>query len=488
MAFNFKNSNLAVRENRLGSITGFVGDLETLVYRSECGSLKNRERCFSQSSSCLSTCALSILAGIRNIAIIYHAPAGCAAFAASSEVMYRQIAAKVNKTTNTVFICSDLNENDTVFGAVSHLKEIVRKTYENYRPDAIFVSGSCASGVIGEDIDSLTGELQDEYTIPIVPIHCEGFKSRIWATGFDITDHAVLQGLVKPPKEKRNVINFKNFFEGGRKDVEDLFREFGIGVQMLYCNSTVEELSHLSESLATVCICSTLGTYLGNALEQNYGVPYIQTNAPVGIEGFEEWLRKIGNVIGISEKVEAYIARQRAIYIPQLEELKKQLRGYRAVIGMGPGFAYEVARVLKELGLNVEYILLWHYDQKYDDGKIPTELQKTDELIPDLKVSVADEQNYEVMNVLNRYKPDIYFSRHPGTAVWANKQGVAAYAVREEYTMFGYARMVNFAKNLVATLHNQSLEKNIASHCKSPYTKWWYEQQVDKFLVQEKGK
>ena len=54
MPFNFKNANIAIRENRLGSITGFVGDLETLVKKSEDGTLRNRERCFSQSSSCLS--------------------------------------------------------------------------------------------------------------------------------------------------------------------------------------------------------------------------------------------------------------------------------------------------------------------------------------------------------------------------------------------------------------------------------------------------
>ena len=60
MPFNFSNANIAIRENRLGSITGFVGDLQTLVSKSEDGTLRNRERCFSQSSSCLSGCAYSL--------------------------------------------------------------------------------------------------------------------------------------------------------------------------------------------------------------------------------------------------------------------------------------------------------------------------------------------------------------------------------------------------------------------------------------------
>jgi len=41
----------------------------------------------------------------------------------------------------------------------------------------------------------------------------------------------------------------------------------------------------------------------------------------------------------------------------------------------------------------------------------------------DIPFSVSDQQNYELMNTLNTLKPDIYFSRHQGTTVWALKQG-----------------------------------------------------------------
>ena len=336
MPYNFKNANLAVRESRLGSITGFTGDLQTLVYRSECGSLKNRERCFSQSSSCLSGCALNALAAIRNVAVVYHAPAGCTAMASNDAVKFGQIAARVNKTTNSVFVCTDLNENDTVFGAIDSLRKIVQHTWEEYHPDAIFISTSCVSGVIGEDVDGLADELKDEYPVPVIPVHCEGFKSRIWASGFDISDHAVLQGIVKPPKQKRRYINIKNFYESARPQITKIFNEvFDAEPQFLYCNSTVEELSHLSENLATVCICGTLGTYLGNALEETYGVPYVRTLNHSGVTGFETWLRAIGDTIGKRAEAEAYIEKQRAIFMPQIEEVTKSLHGLRAVIGMG---------------------------------------------------------------------------------------------------------------------------------------------------------
>lgn len=458
MPYNFKNANLAVRESRLGSITGFTGDLQTLVYRSECGSLKNRERCFSQSSSCLSGCALNALAAIRNVAVVYHAPAGCTAMASNDAVKFGQIAARVNKTTNSVFVCTDLNENDTVFGAIDSLRKIVQHTWEEYHPDAIFISTSCVSGVIGEDVDGLADELKDEYPVPVIPVHCEGFKSRIWASGFDISDHAVLQGIVKPPKQKRRYINIKNFYESARPQITKIFNEvFDAEPQFLYCNSTVEELSHLSENLATVCICGTLGTYLGNALEETYGVPYVRTLNHSGVTGFETWLRAIGDTIG-----------------------------KRAVIGMGPGFTYEIARVLQEFGMKVDYALAWHYDYKYDNGQVPPALEHLVKTSPkDMKVAVADQQNYEVLNILNRYKPDVYFSRHPGTTVWAIKQGFAAVFVADEYTVFGYEGTLSFAKLIRDTVTNRSFEKNLAARIQLPYTKWWYEQNYDKFIKEE---
>ncbi|MBP5794079.1 MAG: nitrogenase, partial [Spirochaetaceae bacterium] len=421
MPFNFSNANIAIRENRLGSITGFVGDLQTLVSKSEDGTLRNRERCFSQSSSCLSGCALNALAAIRNVAVVYHAPAGCTAMASNDAVKFGQIAARVNKTTNSVFVCTDLNEKDTVFGATNDLRKIIMHTYETYKPDAIFVSTSCVSGVTGEDVDGLAGEIDAELPIPVIPVHCEGFKSRIWASGFDISDHAILQGIVQPPKQKRRTINIKNFYESARPQITKIFNEvFDAEPQFLYCNSTIEELSHLSEALCTVCICGTLGTYLGNALEETYGVPYVRTINHSGITGFETWLRAIGDTIGKRAEVEAYIEKQRAIFIPQIEEVTKQLKGLKAVIGMGPGFTYEIARVLQEFGMTVEYALAWHYDYKYDNGKVPPALEHLLEHSPkDMKVAVADQQNYEVLNILNHFKPDVYFSRHPGTTVWA---------------------------------------------------------------------
>lgn len=482
MAINLLSSNLGTRENRLGSITGYVGDLKDLAEQSQCGSLKGCGRCFSQSSTCLSGCALGQLGGIRDIAVIHHGPSGCSATASQQYIITNQVAAKRGVVNHSVYIGTDMDENDTIFGSADTLADIILEVNRRYSPKAIFVSSSCASGIIGEDIDSVVETVKDDIEVPVIAVHCEGFKSRIWATGFDISDHAVLSGIVKPPVQKRNTINFKNFFESARPEIIEIFQNFGLEPIFLYANATVEELEHLSESVATTCICGTLGNYLGNGLEEKYGVPYIRTINPLGVTGFETWLREIGRVTGKSAEVEHYIEEQRKIYIPQIEAVKKELRGLKAVLGMGPGYTFEVTRVLNELGIEVVWALAWHYDKKYENEKVPPAMEYLLDHDVNFETSVSDQQNYEVMNILNKYQPDLYLSRHPGSTVWAIKQGTAAVYVADEYMIFGYKHTLEFANTVLDTIKNRSFEKNLAKRVKLPYTDWWYQQDVGSFL------
>lgn len=482
MAFHLETSNVATRENRLGSITGYMGSLSDLAARSEQGTLRGCSRCFSQSSSCLSGCCLSQLGRIRDVAVIHHGPAGCSAAVAGTYYMSRMMAKKRGVTSNAVYVGTDMNERDTIFGSSEKLRSIILEVNRRYAPKAIFVSSSCATGIIGEDIDSVVEEVREEIDVPIAAIHCEGFKSRIWATGFDLSDHAVMSTIVKPPEKKRNTVNFKNFFESARDEITEIFQHFDLEPVFLYCNATVEELSHMSEALATTCICGTLGSYLGNALEQTYGVPYIHSINPLGISGFEAWLREIGRVTGRSEPVERYIAEQRAIYLPQIEEVAKELKGLRAVIGMGPGYTFEVSRVLQELGIEVVWALAWHYDKKYDDEKVPPSMEYLLEEGIDFEASVADQQNYEVMHILKKYQPDLYLSRHPGSTVWAIKNGTPAVYVDDEYKIFGYRHTLEFAHTILNSIRNRSFEQNLARRTKLPYTDWWYQQNTDAFM------
>ena len=137
MAFNLNNSNVATRENRIGSITGYVGTLKDLAEQSRCGTLKGCSRCFSQSSTCLSSCGLNQLAGIRDVAIIHHGPAGCSVASSNAYYMSKVMSRKRGVTSDTVYVGTDMNENDTIFGSTESLRKVILEVNKRYKPKAI---------------------------------------------------------------------------------------------------------------------------------------------------------------------------------------------------------------------------------------------------------------------------------------------------------------------------------------------------------------
>jgi nitrogenase molybdenum-iron protein alpha chain len=466
------------REERLGSITGYAGTIKDLNRRIQCGAIANTTRDFSQATSCPNACAVGQILMIRDAAVIFHSPVGCQSLACANLWLENRLCDMRGMKYDSHVLGTDLGEADTILGATADLKDAIEKTWERYHPAAIFIAASCVSGIIGEDMEAVAQAA--DVPVPVVIMHCEGFKSGIWASGFDAADHAVLANIVKPPEKKRNVVNFKNFRASARKDIEEIFRRIGVDeVQFILATSTIEELSRISEARATVSICSTLGCYLGNGLEQLYGVPYIQTLNPIGITGFEAWLRQIGKVIGEEEKVEAYIAEERAYWIPKIEEAKKPLKGLRVVLGMGASFAFQVSRVIQELDMELVHTMAWHLDPEYDNGVRSTYIKHLAEefMEDDFDVNIADQQNYELYSILKKHKPDMYLGRHPGNVVWAIKQGIPSLFMVEEFLTFGYDRFYQFIQILKDLLINRSFEDKFAAHIKLPYTEWWQTQE-----------
>ncbi len=488
MAINLKLHEAPIREARLGAITGYNGTLKDLVSRTGCGeTINNRDRSFSQTSSCSSGCAQTLLANIVDAAIVNHAPIGCA-----GDTIYHNLANHYGRyyrgleNRNIQLINTNMEESDTVFGGTDKLRAGILEAWRRFKPKAIFVSTSCASGIIGDDIKGVISDLADEVPIPVIPVSCEGFRSKVWASGFDAAFHAVLTGIVKPPRRKQpQLVNMVNFRGSARDYIIRLFGRIGLEPRFILPFASVEELETISEAAVTVTVCTTLGSYIGTALEEQYGVPYVKTIPPHGIAGIEAWLRGIGVAVGKEAEVEALIAEERAATADDLAEIRRRLKGKKAVLGMGPSYAQSYLGVLDELGIEVLHAASWHYDQHYDYGEQPPAILRAVEQDKDITFSVGDQQLFEMGNKLARVQPELYFSRHPGSSVWAAKLGIVAVPVIDEYTAFGHRGLVNFGYRIIDSLTNRNFVTKLAERVKLPYTNWWFEQDPYSFLERE---
>lgn len=480
---NIQAPEVSIREIRLGSITGFEGTAGQLVQCAQAGTLKDSARSFSQCMGCASGNAFCQLSMIQDAAVINHAPVGCAGdffgfnFVYRVEQMKRNLPPVIGR-----YFSTNINEKDTIYGATRKLEETIREVYERIHPKAIFVTTSCASGIIGDDVESSTERMTEELGIPVVGCYCEGFKSKIWTTGFDSAYHSIVRKIVKPPVRKTNKVNIINFW--GSDIFSELLGRLGYEANYLVPFSTIKQLEQISEAAATIQICPTLGSYLGAALEQVYGVPEIKAPPAYGIAGTDAWLRELGKVLNKEKEAEEIIRTEKEKILPQLEEYRSKLKGKKCYITAGAAHGHALIALLFELGLEVQGAAIFHHDPVYDNGDPVSDMLAHDVRtygdIPNY--NVCNKQAYELVNILNRVRPDIMIARHGGMTLWGAKLGVPTLLIGDEHFGFGYQGILNYAERIIETLDNKEFVTNLAKHSTMPYTKWWLEQNPYAFL------
>jgi nitrogenase molybdenum-iron protein alpha chain len=180
---NLKEPNVLIREIRLGSITGFEGTAGELVRCSRSRKLEDNVRSFSQCMGCSSGNAFCQLSMITDAVIVNHAPVGCSGDFFTFNFVYRvgQMERNMPPVMGRYFN-TNIDEKDTIFGATQKLEDTIREVFDRIRPKAIFITTSCASGIIGDDVEGVANDLSEELGIPVIACFCEGFRSKIWTT------------------------------------------------------------------------------------------------------------------------------------------------------------------------------------------------------------------------------------------------------------------------------------------------------------------
>lgn len=482
MSINLKDPVVEVREARLNSITGYCGSAKELCRRSQGCPLPDQERAFTQCISCSANQVMNQLVFIQDAAVVEHGPAGC-----SGDIPGRNITGRSGRKKrglpvhNIHYINTNLEEKDIIYGGAAKLQAAIREAKRRFSPNAIFVTTTCASAIIGDDVTGICDKMEEEAGVPVIPIFCEGFRSKVWATGFDAAYHGILRKIVKPPRKKDpgmvNIINFQ-----GRDVFSDPFRQMGLWPNYIIPYTTVERLSHISEAAASVQICSTLGTYLAAGLEEYYGVPEVKSPLPFGTAGTDAFFRELGRVTHHEDEAERYIRAEKERIAPELENLRRELQGKRAFIGAGAAHAHAMAAIVRELSMELVGNCVWHHDPVFDNRDARSNTLAYDvKNFGDFDIDICNKQSYELVNMLNRARPDIYIARHTGT-LWATKLGIPSFLMSDEHFGLGYDGLLRMGRLILDTIQHRRFVQNIAAHSRLPYTQWWLEQRPTFFL------
>lgn len=491
LTYNYLSASAPpTREVRIEACNAFGGSCCALRDGMKSGCAKLAARKFSQGGGCQLMLALGIMSSFSNVVVIVHSPLGCSSNNLSTSGMRKTMRASKNKPAEeSVWLHTNLDEIDVISGGIDKLRRAILYAESEFRPDAIIVANGCVPGIIGDDIDSLIDELGAKLSAKVVPVHCEGFKSKFVASGYDSAYHGVLKKLVDPigrydraiPDEAAdaqenysrsrtvNLLNVGSTSYGDETELSRLLQALGLTVRVVPLYSTIDEIARISEAALNVSICATHDDYLLGHLKERFGIDYVIDTLPIGIKNTNQWLRLIAKYFRLEEEAERLIALETAQLEEALEPFKQALKGKSIFLGGGETRIITTGEFFQSLGLKIVGIKPHNFDR----FAVPM-LDDIDD--QESQVEVAPGQPAEELNLLKRLKPDIYVG-HVGANAWVTKLGISNLPLfGQSFNYMGYSGAFELARKAVKVLKNTSFIRKISANVELPMRASWYDE------------
>ncbi|URZ18398.1 nitrogenase component 1 [Clostridium felsineum] len=470
------------REDRQYALTDGGGASGKLSHKFKRRCLKNADRTFAQATQCQETNSIAALLSMEDAAFVVHAPNGCVGCVSFINDNFKvgQYHRGIKHIRNARYIVTNVDERDIVLGGEKKVRNAVLELQRRYDPNVIFVFTSCSSGIIGDDIDAVVKNVQEEVRAIVIPIHCEGFKSKVPATGFDTVFKAIGKYIIKGerPKKEKGLINIFATTSIGYKDqmeMEKLLKVLGLHVNYIPFYSNVEKLKKIPAAEYSVAVCQVFADEFMEYLKNEYDIPYSKTGMPIGIRSTDNWFLSVARMVGKEEIALKYIEEEHKRILPKINEIKERIKGKKVFICAGTGRGIAAATLIEDFGMKLIGIQTPTYEEALIENFEELEKIHGDNFI----IDIANMQPFEQSNLVNKLKPDLFI----GISTWVSKLGIPTTHILEaKRPTFGYNGLIYLGRKIENAVENPSFNIKLAKRKKLPYKKQWYSENAFKYF------
>ena len=313
---------------------------------------------------CMPMGIVSAFYGIKNCMTILHGSQGCSTY------IRRHMATHYNEPVDIA--SSSLTEEGTVFGGENNLIKGLENMIELYNPAVIAIATTCLAETIGEDIPRIINnfyELHPQNRVKIIPVSSTGYSGTQYE-GFFKALRAIVENVEMKP-EKNNKVNIitglispadTRFLKGLLDSMNleyillpdisenldgqhmDVYNRLSAG------GTSLEEISLMGGAKLTIELSTFIRDENSPAqyLQDNYGVPVVRCNLPIGLRDTDAFIAQLEKVGGSTTEE---IIKERGRYLDAMIDSHKYNAEGRAVICGEPDFAYSVTRLFVENGI-----------------------------------------------------------------------------------------------------------------------------------------
>ena len=321
---------MGIKEN-----TVFFGRLSELYKMAKEGKIATTLQ-GSHTRPCKFWTAMKILSGIHNTIVLAHGPSGCAY---GVKKAYKLTNCRNSGSPYEAVLTTNIESKNIVYGGERELRGAIKEIEIKYSPEIIVIATSCATGIIGDNVDDIIRSMRDEIKAEVLVIHCEGFSGE-YHTGFDLVFRELVK-LMKPPtaEGKRRFAHSVNIVGGkmgpertevdtDTKELIRLIKKMGADVNAVIAGGcTLEQLQNAPNAAVNCALCMDIGYAVGKEMEKVFNTPLNSTVMPYGISATCHWIRKAASYLHMEQEAETMLKEEYAAIEAEYEQSKNSLAG-----------------------------------------------------------------------------------------------------------------------------------------------------------------
>jgi nitrogenase molybdenum-iron protein alpha chain len=348
---------------------------------------------------------------MKDVIHLSHGPVGCTYDTWQTK---RYISDDGNFQLKYTF-ASDMKEANVVFGAEKMLKKNIIEAFKAF-PEIhnMSIYQTCASALIGDDINALAEEVMEEMPDKKVFVcNSPGFAGPSQSGGHHKINLAWLTqmvGTAEPEIYSKHVINYVGEYniQGDQEIMKDYFHRMGIQILATFTgNGRFDDLRCLHKAQLNVLECARSAEYICDELRVRYGIPRMDIDG-FGFEATADSLMKIAHFFGLEEKAQEIIDAEYARWKPELDWYAARLQGVKMCLWPGGSKLWHWSHMLhKEMGIDVVSV----YTKFGHQGDMEKGVSRCEPGV----LAIDDPNELETVEAMYELKPDLIMTgKRPG--------------------------------------------------------------------------
>ncbi|MGZ4857887.1 MAG: nitrogenase component 1, partial [Methanobacteriaceae archaeon] len=268
---------------------------------------------------------------------------------------HTQYLLSLRSARNIRILTTAMEQDDVVFGAEDKLETVIRKADNKYNPPLIAILTSCASSIIGEDVERVVKTVNDDINAKIIVVNAGGFEGN-QTDGYRDCLLALID-LMEYSTSREQSLNLVAQFRGGPdlKTLKNYLNKLEIPLNcVLTSGATLKQVSNASNASLNVSMCEASGIVPCQIMEKKFKIPFLHPNLPIGINATSNFFRSICKFLC----VEYGIAHLEEKFRKIIASYYPFLSGKRVAIVAGSTRAIPLTEFVSELGMEPVLVCL----------------------------------------------------------------------------------------------------------------------------------